>query len=68
MKHGGASQQEDSDFDPVGWTGLTVACCVSLFVGPVIVWQAVQGVPCLLPSVKWDQLQPLATLKMIKKI
>ena len=31
---------------------------VHLCVGPVMDWQPVQDVPCLLPDESWDRLQP----------
>lgn len=43
---------------PVGVT-VSLNGCLSVCVNPVIDWRPVQGEPRLLPSVSWDQLQPL---------
>ncbi len=41
---------------PIG-VNVSVSCCLSLYVGPVIDWQPVQGVPRLSPTASWDRLQ-----------
>ena len=41
---------------PVG-VNVSVSGCLSLYVGPVIDWRPVQGVPRLSPNASWDWLQ-----------
>lgn len=46
---------------------VSVNGCLSLCVGPVIVWGPVRGEPRLSPIVSWDRLQPLCDRQQDKQ-